>query len=205
MGFYRTIPIGSISMLDEDKALAASLFHRPSAVFLLIETGKSGIGDARFCFWGEGELFDWPLMPFPFDPAQLAIEERRRRSRPQPASLPEETVGAVSEAAAPGLFPVSPVPAPVKNRRQASARRWLVAVLLTLVFVSVSLGALWYFRRGSNLPVAPPPAVERAEAKTTLGLAADRRGSDLLISWNGNAPVIAQANFGMLLIRGGKE
>jgi hypothetical protein len=46
---------------------------------LIIETGKSKIGDARFCFWGEGELFDWPLMVFPFDADELALEEERRR------------------------------------------------------------------------------------------------------------------------------
>ena len=80
VGFYRTTPTGSVSMPDEDKALAASLFRHPSSVFLLIETGKSSIGDARFCFWGEGELFDWPLMLFPFDAEELAVEERRRRS-----------------------------------------------------------------------------------------------------------------------------
>ena len=46
-----------------------------------METGHSSIGEARFCFWGEGELFDWPVMPFPFDAEELAIHERRRLSR----------------------------------------------------------------------------------------------------------------------------
>ena len=71
VGFYRTIPIGSVAMPDDDRALATSFFRHPSSVFLLIETGKSSIGDARFCFWGEGELFDWPLMVFPFDAENL--------------------------------------------------------------------------------------------------------------------------------------
>ena len=80
IGFYRTTPVCGVPMRDEDKALAASSFRNPASVFLLVEAGKSGIGEARFCFWGEGELFDWPLMLFPFDAEELAVEEMRRRS-----------------------------------------------------------------------------------------------------------------------------
>ena len=38
--------------------------------------------------------------------------------------------------------------------------------------------------------------------KVPLGLAVERRGNDLRVSWNGSAPLIAKADFGMLLIRG---
>ena len=79
VGFYRTTPIGSVAMPDDDKALARAFSAIQASAFLLIETGKSTIGDARFCFWGEGELFDWPLMVFPFDADELAVEEGRRR------------------------------------------------------------------------------------------------------------------------------
>ena len=82
-----------------DRALAASLFCQPKSVFLLIETGHSSIGDARFCFWGEGELFDWPVMPFPFDAEELAIHERRRLSR---------FVRKASQSTHAGLAPVTP-------------------------------------------------------------------------------------------------
>ena len=87
IGFYRTTPVCGVPMRDDDKALAAASFRHPTSVFLLVEAGKSGIGDARFCFWGEGELFDWPLMLFPFDAEELAVEEMRRRSsKPAPGS-----------------------------------------------------------------------------------------------------------------------
>ena len=67
-------------MPDEDKALASEFF--PSSklpCFCSSKPGNPSIGDARFCFWGEGELFDWPLMVFPFDADELAVEEGRRR------------------------------------------------------------------------------------------------------------------------------
>jgi periplasmic protein TonB len=38
--------------------------------------------------------------------------------------------------------------------------------------------------------------------KASLGLAVERRGNDLVISWNRKAAMIAKADFGMLLIRG---
>src|ERR1035437_6982429 len=36
----------------------------------------------------------------------------------------------------------------------------------------------------------------------SLGLAVEKRGNGLLVSWDGNAPIVSKANFGMLLIRG---
>src|ERR1035438_1990050 len=74
VGFYRTTSVGSQSLSVEDKILAGK-FPRPSSVFLLIETLKSSIGDARFCFWSEDELFDWPVMLFPFAAEELAHRE----------------------------------------------------------------------------------------------------------------------------------
>jgi len=66
----------------------------------------------------------------------------------------------------------------------------------------VLVGAFVYFRRGANPPVASQAAADRAGVKPPLGLTVEKRGSRLLVSWNGNAPVISKANFGMLLIRG---
>src|ERR1035437_75550 len=229
VGFYRTTPIGSISMLDEDKALAARLFRYPSSVFLLIETGPSGIGDARLCFWGEHELFDWPLMLFPLDAEELAVEERRRRSNmvrepsqsshsglaqvPSPA---DERVGGASEVG-PGRAPAQAATHPVAiaakpgtKRRQGTVLRRLALALTTVVAAALLAGAFLYFRRGINLPAAPqaaPQAVPqaaspaealRAEVKGPLGLIVEKRGSNLLVSWDGNAGVISKANFGML-------
>ncbi len=219
IGFYRTTPIGSVSMPDEDRALAVSLFCEPKSVFLVVETGHSSIGEARFCFWGEGELFDWPVMPFPFDAEELAIHERRRLSRgvrkvsqsthvslAPVTSLLDETADASLELG-PGTAPAEtqPVvasPEPVAKRRKGTGMRWLVAALATLFAASVMSGAWLYYRNGFNRTSASPTAPARAEVQASLGLAVERRGNDLVISWNRNAAMIAKADFGMLLIRG---
>jgi protein TonB len=217
VGFYRTTPAGLVSMQDDDRALAASFFSDPKSVFLLVETGKSTIGAARFCFWGDGEIFDWPLMAFPFDAAELAVEEGRRRSggvraasQSSPAG-PEEVTSQRQETQPPsGPVPVSPVergqesrtPPPAAERRQTSGRWWLAAAAVAIVSASALAGAFLYFRRGSNLPVAPQASAPRTEVQSPLGLSVERLGNDLRVSWNGNADWISKADFGMLLIRG---
>ena len=110
--------------------------------------------------------------------------------------------------ALPNLVPVSPADRRQESRTPqtrdetaAGRQRWLA--WLAVVAAAVLVGAFLYFRRGSNLPVASQAAAARAEVKAPLGLTVERRGSGLLVSWNGNAD-ISKANFGMLLIRGSK-
>jgi protein TonB len=214
IGFYRTTAIGSVSMPEEDRALARSAFRQPKSVFLVIETGHSSIGEARFCFWGEGELFDWPVMPFPFDAEELAIHERRRLSRgvrkasqsskaglAPVTSLLDETADLEPDAGtalAETQAAVTPKE-PAAPRRKRSGMVWLVAALATLLAASVISGAFLYYRNG--LKPEAPAAPARAEVRASLGLAVERRGNDLVISWNRDAAIIAKADFGMLLIR----
>ena len=217
VGFYRTTPTSLVSMPDDDRALAASFFSDPRSVFMLVETGKSGIGAARFCFWGEGEIFDWPLMVFPFDAAELAVEEGHRRlskvrAASQSSSAGLEEVALPGEETQPPSEPVPVLPAdrgqesrtppPVAKRRQTSGRWWLAAALAAVVSASALAGAFLYFRRGSNLPVAPQASAPLTEVQSPLGLSVERLGNDLRVSWNGNADRILKADFGMLLIRG---
>jgi len=210
VGFYRTTPMGAVSMPEEDRALAASFFRHPSSAFLLIEAGKATIGDARFCFWGEGELFDWPLMVFPFDAKELAAEEGRRRQtkgRDQASHATLAEVLSPSEQAQAALepFPVPAAKAPTAapKRQEQSAKRWQMPVLVALAAFLAFLGMFLYFRRGANPTVAAPPiAVGQAEVQEPLGLSVERRGNDLKITWNGHAEIMAKAEFGMLLIRG---
>ena len=178
IGFYRTTPVCGVPMRDEDKALAANSFRHPTSVFLLVEAGKSGIGEARFCFWGEGELFDWPLMLFPFDAEELAVEEMRRRSSKLApgshaglapvASAADVKAGTLSEVGAVRDYP----PRRRRKRRRAprpkskatavkppreGGRRWLVPVLATIVVVLLLAGGFLNFRISDES--STPPAV----------------------------------------------
>ncbi len=216
IGFYRTTPAGGVSMPDDDRALAARFFSDPSSVFLLVETGISTIGAARFCFWGEGEIFDWPLMVFPFDAAELAVEEGRRRlsgvrAVSQSSSAGVEEVTLPREETLPPSVPVPAAPAdrgqasgtpPPVAKRQTSGRWWLAAALAAVVSACALAGAFLYVRRGATPAMAPPAAAPLAEVQSPLGLSVERLGNDLRVSWNGKADWISKADFGMLLIRG---
>src|ERR1035441_7108540 len=76
----------------------------------------------------------------------------------------------------------------VTQRPQRTDRLWLVWVLGAMLLASVLMGVFVYFRRGSNQPVAPA-AAPSAAVKTTLGLAVERRGDALLVTWNGIVPI----------------
>ena len=112
------------------------------------------------------------------------------------------TSAAVSGLPAAGTLPESKAIA-VKPPRDA--RRWLVPVLATIVVVLLIAGGFLnflYFKRMVNPPAVTPAEVVRAEVRVPLGLAVERRGNDLRVSWNSSAPLVAKADFGMLLIRG---
>ena len=220
VGFYRATPLFGVTMPEEDRALAASAFNRPSSVFLIVETPKSSVGDAIFGFWGDGQLFDWPLMRFPFDAGELAVGEERRRAgksreiaqRPntglaQITSQADEIRSTFPVEAAMASALVSEPPAPAEPQWRGPQRRWLAPTLSTLVTATVLAGAFFlyitYFRPSSNQRVTVQAPPVRAEAKESLGLAVERRGNDLRVSWNGGSDVIAKADYGMLLIRGG--
>jgi periplasmic protein TonB len=214
IGFYRTTSPGANSMSDADRAIASTFFARPNCVFLLIETVKSGAGDARFCFWSEGELFDWPVMIFPFNPATLATKEWQLRSKNAGAAteiaptreVAETGPQAVSVPKPPEPWPagaeLKPIePGPVARWLEETGRRRLpqagAVVLLVLLFAAVSL----YFGGSPSPPPARQIAATSPPVEIQLGLAAEKRAGGLMVSWNGNAAILSKAEFGMLVIR----
>ena len=224
VGFYRTHGTGVRSMSERDKALVEGFFRNPSSVVLLIEATPSNIREARFCFWGDGAFFDFPVMRFPFDADRLAIQELERQAVPPaspgqslhavpiPLSSTEEPLTAPVTAPVavavrqPAVRPASPEPrppqpAPPELTEERSKGRWLIPVSAVVLAASLSTGVYLYFGRPPSPQTASPAAAAPA-VKSELGLTAERRGKDLLISWNSSAPAISQANFGMLLVRG---
>jgi hypothetical protein len=75
-----------------------------------------------------------------------------------------------------------------------------------IVAVAV-LATSGYFLIGKHAPApvaapAPPAAVAPTAPKQHLALTAERRGTDLKLSWNSDSPSIAHASYGMLIIKG---
>lgn len=190
VGFYRLTQTSN-PIADDDLGLMKRFFAEQGSVALLIEnTGLSS--KAAIAFWHAGELNEFPLMEFPFDSDQLALLEADRLAHKQAR-----------------LQPTLPTPssAPTPRRTRSHVRRTVpVAILIA------AAGSAGYFWAHSRLPVEaspvqrelakPSPVVLPAPAAPSLGLSAERRGTDLLLSWNAASPLIANASFGVLLVRG---
>ncbi len=190
VGFYRLTQTSN-PIAGDDLALMKRFFAEQGSVALLIE--NTGVASkAAIAFWHAGELNEFPLMEFPFDPDQLAVLEADRLAHKQAR-----------------LQPTLPTPssAPAPRRTRSQLRRTVPVAIL--IAAAASAG---YFWAHSRLPVEaspvqrelakPSPVVLPAPAAPTLGLSAERHGADLLLSWNAASPLVANASFGVLLVRG---
>ena len=188
VGFYRATGVGDLSVSESDTGLAKRFFAEPGSIVLLIESNGPVAGKAVFAFWDQDSITEFPLMEFPFDGYQLALAEAERNTRQR---VPLEKPAAMD------LHATAALP--------ASSPRKLRGLSLSLLMVAaVSAGYFWLHRRPAAPPTPSKPAVVAPPGipANTLGLAAERRGSDLLLSWDTSSPTIAKATFGMLLIRG---
>ncbi len=186
VGFYRPTSVGSLVLREDDLELANLLFRDPTSVVLLIENDNGIPANAAFFFWDQGKMLgDFPAMDFPFDAYQLAVMERQRRP-----AVGEERKPAIKRPVA---------AAPVKRPFMVD---WRVKLLLLVAVVACGAmgGYLYSFRRAQNAQVLSPSVVSQT-ARPSLGLNVERRGVDLLFSWNGQAPAVVNATFGMVLIR----
>lgn len=202
MGFYRSKESSPLTLAEADLALATECFSQPGSVILVMEEGQSAPGNAVFFFWDDGKMHgDLPLMEFPLDAGKLAGMDRQR----EPEAAPET---------APALEPVS-------QARRSGARR----LLWYSSFAAAVLGAASGYRYARTVqpasgqaatrsgaaltnPAPPPEAPVQAApppAKVSLGFTAARQGSAWILSWNPKAPMVAAADFGMLVATEGSH
>jgi len=185
VGFYRTAEKGSLCMSEQELSLARTHFSDPHSVVLLIETDQTGPGNAVFFFWDQGQMYgDLALMEFPFDADQLGRNEQvRARAR-------EEII-------------------PDAEKRGPDPRRSRTRRVHPLpVAVALGLGAIagyFYFNAGRQTAVrADIHAVAvPVSAAPSLGLSIERKGSDLLLSWDRLSAPVRSASFGEVMIREG--
>ena len=186
VGLYRTTEKGSLRMTTDDLSLAHSHFSDPSSVVLLIETDEAGPSNAVFFFWDQGQMQgDLALLEFSFDAYQLAMSEQFR----------VRAIGVEQPAAQ--SWP---------RARFAGWHRRVRALPIALVLAVMAIAGYLYSTRGQRTAAAGA-RVQAPSAPVigapSLGLAVERRGSDLLLSWNRQAPPVLGASFGMVLIHEG--
>jgi hypothetical protein len=81
-------------------------------------------------------------------------------------------------------------------------KMWVVSA--SLVIAATATGGFLYSNRHATHAATTTPAavVQTAAHRQTLALTAERRGADLVVSWNRDAAPISHAAFGVLVIRG---
>jgi periplasmic protein TonB len=190
VGYLRVERNGDLRLNDEDLELAKTAFPNPHEVVLLIRYGGASPAKATFFFWDGGRMFgDFAVLEFPFDASSLAAMERRKETALQPAK--KET------SLAPSPLPERSAP----KRRAPSRAPWVILLGAVVLLGGILIAPLVMQRDRPDAFPGRPPAASATSA--VLGLRVERQERDLLITWNGNAPAIAQASAGALTIEDG--
>ena len=198
VGYYRTERGETLRLHDNDRSLAEAFFGEPHQVLLVIQSAGFGPPNATFFFHdGDHRMADFSFLEFPFDPSQLANEERdriRRKSQQTdtepPFTLPD---------------PAPPATGDHRKKRDALLKvaGWILAAV-PLLAVGMLINTRWFRESSSRIWSAisnPPPAI--ALSKQTLGLKAERQNSDLLLTWNRESAAVLNAISGVLSIEEG--
>jgi hypothetical protein len=205
-GYYRTETGNALQLTGADLALDASFFGHSRQVFLLLQPTAFGVPNAGFFFHdAAGQMSQFSFMEFPFDPAQLASEERGRISRSLQAAVRQPEPGPLPMAEAAPEAPPRSIPKP--RRRHPVLSTFLLTILL------LTAGAAAWIRfpllreriqsalRPAPSPAAPPPA---SPLYSGMELHANRQNGELLVTWNRESPLIQNAASGTMSIEDGQ-
>lgn len=179
IGFYRTTRKNLLRMSPVELSLTGTEFSQPGFVVMLIEVGKRGSGDAVFLSSDQGRAHEHlARIVFPFDAYQLAL---RNQSPAQGMGRPL----ARAETR------------PIKKRR---ATELAVAAIL----LAAATTGYFYFKGGRHRDLVPVSAPATSGSATPpLSLSIEKRGTEVLLSWDRHSPAVQSADFGMLSIREG--
>lgn len=193
VGYYRSHIGDDFSLRSEDVAIAESILHDATDVFLLVKPLSDGSASAGFFFWDQGRLDpEFTFLEFPFDACQLTD------LRVQPVS---GSSGEFLGESDPEKLPVpmastvaTPLPAPPPHG-QRHKLMWSSAFAM----LAMAVGALGFQAYRSW---APASAISEQGAPA-LALDVERQGKDLRVSWNRNSWMVSRATSGVLSIHDG--
>jgi hypothetical protein len=200
VGYYRSTLDDDLRLNDRDLSLVHKYFAEPSHVVLLIRPTEAGPPTAGFFFWDNGQLnADFTFLDFPFDAPQLA-ESPSRTARAE-ALVPSKPALITIDKASTQAAPVPTLPAASES---APARKFTApwAVLAAaLIFAAALLAYLMLSNRSQQPNEA---AAAASSSQSALSLQVERAGTDLRVSWDQNAPILANARVGILSILDGE-
>lgn len=191
IGYYRIRASNSLTLTDQELAVAERYFPRRGCVVLLIERA-AGQCEGNFFFRDGREYLNVALLSFPVNVATISrqIAERARR---------EEELAAVEVARSVEDAALEVAPEPVV---QAPRGRRLGAFGVAVLFVTAAaLGiGIGYWRHDQIGLLNQKPAPLVLAPGGAVPLRAERQGQDLKVSWDLGAPALATAAAGELEI-----
>lgn len=218
VGFFRSHTREGLALAPEDVELMDKCFPGPSSVALVVKPFATKASVAGFFFRQDGVFQETTPLEFPFRRRELTGEEppehrpladrrRSRRGRALLAAAQDDLAsealsheaaayeapgnGAHAERADPGYAYATTLP----KRTKLGGWMWF-----PLSFIFLLLGvALGYWAALGMTPrfgAGSPPDY-------SLALAAQKSGENLTVEWNGEAPVIRNADRGVLEVHDG--
>ncbi len=206
LGYFRTHAGDRLALSEADLALAQAHFPDPNCVFLLIQPSATAAWNAGFFYWDGGKMnggfHDFCFLEFPFDVSLLSPSkpgDLKEVPDPAPAaSLPLEPPPPANDAALSSTtlpVPVSSIDAwaaPKPRSRWRTVRLAATAILLAIAGFAAGIFITQKLARIVDLAGNAAP--------TPIALKAEHQGSDLLVTWNHNSPVVTSAESGQLTI-----
>ena len=213
VGFYRSHTRDELYMDDADLALARRYFPEPGNVFLLVKPFATRPSIAGFFFWEGGEIYrESSYLQFPFDRRELGGGERLpappppppRAVQPERAPLPLYTPAliAAEEPSQPAVATssLSILSAPQDAAMEPNKPQWRWLLAPGFLAIALVIGFFAYRNldnaKASASILSPLPALP-------LKLSVSERKGQLDVTWDRNAPAVANGKHGVLSIADG--
>ena len=209
VGYYRAHIGESLSLRQEDVAVAQAHFFDPANVFLLVKPSADGSASAGFFFWDNGRIdSEFSFLEFPFETRQLTGLRVKPAPRATTQALsttdpyPEPQTRTEHQPLAHSTELRAPFEdeAPQPPRGRPNRRVWRAGLF---ALGMIALGAVGYQGYLAWAPHQSGTAASQSSDAPALALQVGRQGTDLRVSWNRNSPAIVQATDGVLSIRDG--
>lgn len=194
VGYFRSHTRPGLYLDQDDFNIVRSYFPDPWQVFLVVRPAADGPPTGGFFFWEDGDINrKAPYRQFPLDRQRLLKGSFPLTGAPLPVASPRTS---------------SPArPPAVRLQRRLPQIPWLAVPVLAGVFLIAGFFVSRDRNREQPVQSAPPPAAQTAAERQSAGLHLDvaNTGNGIEVRWDPNAPVVRNADLGLLQIRDGDK
>jgi len=230
VGYYRSHTREELFLSDEDVWVLSTYFGDPSRVALLVKPRMTAVSVGGFFFWEDGKIrAGSSYLEFPFHRPALGAGAPEPEPEPEQEAAPPApeaetsvvTAAPVEALEAPPATPAEPKPAPpaaepesiplpsflaAEPTAERSPRRvgWKTALLWLPVCMALVLLGGWLGTQGAAYLNLGLPSV-RGGSPYALKLGVAEYGDNLHLTWDREAPALAEAERGILIIADGEQ